>query len=339
MHNFRRYLILLTLSMLAVSSLLVMRGRIHFPGTPGPDFDWNIQRTHQDAISSLKPDLVLLGDSITEENVDMAMLADQSGLETYRMTFGGSASALWYLALKNNIVTASHYPKYLVILFRDTAMTAPGYRVQGKTFAALDELATPEDSLVIERSYLQSMNPLESLAETYFPPYEFRTTVRSTLDMHKYALPYLFLRCGKRCMDTATLNVFNFRNNAAPKGGSSLDLEENLLYSPAGLDFESQVDHSYLPEILRLCRENNIQLILVRAKIARFIDSSSEPRGLQEYFSRFEAYVVANGAKFADISGDPRVPLEDFIDSYHVQPEARPAYTQALIDALRSVLP
>lgn len=339
MHNFRRYLILLTLSMLAVSSLLVLRGRIPFPGTPGPDFDWNIQRTHQDAISSLKPDLVLLGDSIAEENVDMPMLTDQVGLETYRMTFGGSASALWYLALKNNIVTASHHPRYLVILFRDTEMTAPGYRVQGKTFAALDEIATPEDSLVIERSYLQSMNPLESLAETYFPPYAFRTTVRSTLDMHTYALPYLFLRCGKRCMDTAALNVFNFRNNAAPKGGGSLDLEENLLYSPAGLDFDSQVDLSYLPEILRLCRENNIQLILVRAKTARFIDSSTEPRGLREYLSRFEAYVVANGAKFVDISGDTRVPLEEFIDSYHVQPQARPAYTQALIDALRSVLP
>jgi hypothetical protein len=256
------------------------------------------------------------------------------------MTFGGSASALWYLALKNNIVTASHHPKYLVIIFRDSEMTAPGYRVQGKLFSALDELATPEDRIVVERAYLQTMNPLEALAETYFPIYGYRNTFHNTMDANIYALPYLAMRCGKRCTDAAMLKVFNFRNNAAAdQVGGSLDQEENLLYSAKALDFASQVDNSFLPDILRLCRENNIQLILVRAKSARFTSTSAEPRGLAEYLSAFEAYVEANGALYLDISGDTRVSLDEFIDSYHVKPAAQGRYTQSFIDALLQILP
>ena len=340
MYNFRRFILLLSLSLLVVSSFLVASGRVPFPGTPGPDFTPGVQTLHQEAISTLKPDLILLGDSIAEENVDMNMLSEQTGLKSYRMAFGGSASAMWYLAIKNNVVTASYHPKYLVILFRDSEMTAPGYRVQGKLFAALDEMGTPEDSIVIERSYLTTMNPLEKIAEIYFPPYGFRMSFRNMVDAHAYILPYLALRCGKRCVDAATLSVFNFRNNAAAdQVGGSLDQEENLLYSPRALDFDSQVNASFLPDILRLCRENNIQLILVRAKSARFPSPAAEPRGLADYLSHFKTYVEANGAWFVDISGDTRVSLDEFIDSYHVKPVAQARYTQMFIDGLMSVLP
>lgn len=340
MYNFRRFILILSLALLAVSFVLVKTGRVPFPGTPGPDFTPGIQTIHQEAISTLKPDLVLLGDSIAEENLDMTMISDQTGLETYRMTFGGSASALWYLAVKNNIVTASHHPQYLVIVFRDSEMTAPGYRVQGKLFSALDELATAEDGIVIERSYLRTMNPLESLAETYFPIYGFRSSFRNMMDLHMYALPYVTMRCGKRCVDGAALKVFNFRNNAAAdQVGGSLDQEENLLYSTDGLDFNARVDDSFLPDILQLCRENNIQLILVRAKSARFESPAAEPRGLAQYLSDFKTYVESNGAMYLDISADTRVSLDEFIDSYHVKPVAKERYTQIFIDALLSVLP
>ncbi|MBV6397193.1 MAG: hypothetical protein HFACDABA_02798 [Anaerolineales bacterium] len=340
MYNFQRFFLLFLGGVLASSALAVMGGRVPFPGTPGPDFTPGIETLHQNALAAQQPELVLLGDSIAEENLDMDMIAEQTGLSSYRMTFGGSASALWYLAVKNNIVTASHRPRYLVIVFRDSEMTAPGYRVQGKLFTALDELASPEDRVVIERSYLRTMNPLETFAETYFPLYGFRNFFRSAVDEHVYALPYIFLQCGKRCTDRAVLNVFNFKNNAAPdKVKGSLDPEENLLYSMEGLDFETQVDDSYLPDILRLCRENHIQLILVRAKSARFATPAEEPRGLKEYLKKFESYVEADGALYLDISAGPRVSLEDFIDAYHVQPQARARYTQMFIDALLSVLP
>lgn len=339
MSTFRRYFLLLILSLLVLSSALVVSRRVPFPGTPGPDFDARVQRMHTDAISDLRPDLVLLGDSIVGENVDDALLSEQIGLQTYPMSFGGSASALWYLALKNNILTASHHPKYLVILFRDSTLTAPGYRVQGKFSAALDELATPQDTLVIERAYLQTMNPLELFTEKYFPPYGYRFSFRARADANMYALPFAAMRCGKRCVDAAVLNVFNFQNAAPNRANASVDLEESLLYSPSALNFDSQVEQSFLPEILRLCKENNITPIFARAKTTRFPSPSAEPPGLRDYLGKLETYLSANGARFVDLSGDPRVTQEDFIDNFHVFPSARTRYTQMLADALRSVLP
>ena len=340
MYHFRRFSLLLFGAVLVFSALIVKGGRVPFPGTPGPEFTPDIETLHQDALDSLQPDLVLLGNSIVEENLDMDMIAGQTGLTSYRMAFGGSASALWYLALKNNIVTASHHPRYLVIMFRDSEMTAPGYHAQGKSFAALDKLASPADRIVIERAYLRTMNPLEMAAETYFPMYGFRNFFRNTMDGHMYALPYLALQCGRRCTDGAMLNVFNFKNNAAPNLVQvPLEPGEDLLYSPEGLDFDARVGDSFLPDILRLCRENGIQLIMVRAKSARFPSAAREPRGLDGYLSKFAAYVTANGARYLDISADTRVSLEDFIDAYHVQPQAQARYTQMFIDALLSALP
>jgi hypothetical protein len=338
MYNFRRTLILFLLAFLAVSALLVKFARVPFPGTPGPDFDNKVLRVHQETLNALQPELVLLGDSLAEENVDMNLLARQTGMTNYRMGFGGSASAMWYLAIKNNVVPASHHPKVLAILFRDSEMTAPNYRVAGKLFNALDEYATPEDTLVIERAYLQFMNPLDVFAETYIPPYAYRVSFGSIAEKHVYALPFLAMRCGKKCVDKALLDVFNFRNNAAPdEVGGTLDPEENLLYSPAALDFDAQVDKSFLPEIIRLCRENDIHLILVRAKTPRFA-RTSEPRGLPEYLAALEAYVNANGASYVDLSSNANLTLDDFIDNYHVLPKAQAKYTQALAEAILSVI-
>ena len=338
MYNFRRTLVLFVLAFVAASALVVRFGRVPFPGTPGPDFDAKVLRVHQEALNTLQPDLVLLGDSLAEENVNMDLLAQQTGLTNYRMGFGGSASAMWYLAIKNNVVPASHHPKYLVILFRDSEMTAPNYRVSGKLFNGLDEYATPEDTLVVERAYLQFMNPLDAFAETYIPPYAYRISFGSLMEKHVYALPFLAMRCGKKCVDNAMLEVFNFRNNAAPdEVGGTLDPEENLLYSRSALDFEAQVDKSFLPEIIRLCNENDIHLILVRAKTPRFA-RTSEPRGLNEYLAALQAYVNANGASYVDLSTDPRLTLDDFIDNYHVLPQSQGKYTQALAELLLSVM-
>jgi len=338
MYNFRRTFLLFFAALFAVSFAVVKFARVSFPGKPGPTFNDKVLRIHQEAISSLKPDLVLIGDSLAEENVDMDMLAQQTGLTDYRMGFGGSASALWYLAIKNNVVPAAYHPKYLVILFRDSELTAPNYRVQGKLFSALDQYAATDDTLVIERAYLQFMNPLDVFAETYLPPYAYRVQFSSIAEKNVYALPFLLMHCGKKCTDNALLDVFNFRNNAAPDVvGGSLDPEEHLLYSPSGLDFESQVDKSFLPEIIRLCNENDIHLILVRAKTPRFT-GTSKPRGLNEYLAALEAYVEANGASYLDLSAYASLTIADFIDNYHVLPEAQGKYTQALAEALLTVI-
>jgi hypothetical protein len=140
-------------------------------------------------------------------------------------------------------------------------------------------------------------------------------------------------------VDGSLIQVFNFKNAAPNRSNSSADLEEYMLYAAGALDFNARVQDSFLPEIIRLCNENHIQLVLVRAKTARFASPAMEPSGLDQYMTDLEAYLANNGVLFADISHDPRIRLDDFVDNFHVYPASREKYTDVLGDALRSILP
>jgi hypothetical protein len=134
------------------------------------------------------------------------------------------------------------------------------------------------------------------------------------------------------------MNIFNFRTIAPPAANDPIAQEESILYSAHSLDFAAQVDASFLPEIIRLCRERGIQLIFVRGKTISFADLP-KPRGLDAYILDLQDYLTTNGASFADLEADARLGTADYIDRFHVHLEARETYTEMLAEALRPLLP
>ena len=200
-------------------------------------------------------------------------------------------------------------------------------------------LAGTNEELLIQRSYLTRINPLEKFARTYFPLYTFGSQAQSTVDIvARYRLSHSLLHCGKRCVDTAFLNVFSFRTLAPPAADDPVAQEETVLYTGGALDFQSRVDNSFLPEIIRMCRENGIQLILVRGKTISFV-GIPEPAGLRDYMQELENYLTENGVRYADLEPDSRLGASEFIDRFHVIPEARGTYTQMLAEAVIPLLP
>ena len=93
------------------------RGWVPFPAQAGPDFDAEIDMTQRDQIDAQKPQVILLGDSMVEENVDLPALSDALGRTIHRISYPGAASAMWYLSIRNNILLSEHRPQALVILF------------------------------------------------------------------------------------------------------------------------------------------------------------------------------------------------------------------------------
>jgi hypothetical protein len=335
MKYFRRYFILFVITIALLSVLIVAGGQLEFPGQVGPHFDAKVDMTHRDGIAAEQPQLVLLGDSMAEENVDTPALSEALGQTVYTISYPGSASALWYLSIKNNITQSPYKPKALIILFRDTTLTTPEYRVSA--LEEIDSLAGPDEQTLIQRAYIDFMNPLEKSAKKYFPLYGFSPEIRSGVDyLNRYLAPHFLLRCGKRCVDTGFLNIFSFRTMAAPAVNDPIGQAESILYTDQALDFYGQVEHSFLPEMIRLCSENGIQLILVRGKTISFADIP-EPAGLQGYIRDLQAYLTENGVLFADLEPDPRLDTSDYIDRFHVIPEARETYTQMMLDALHSL--
>ena len=339
MKNFWRFIFILILTVTLLSALVVSRGRVKFPGQAGPGFDAAVDMTHRDEIAREKPEIVLLGDSMVEENLIPAAFSEALGRKVYTVSYPGSASAMWYLSVKNNILASPHKPKALILLFRDSTLTTPYYRVNGNFIPALDLLAGTNETVLLQRSYLTRINPLEKFARTYLPIFTFGAQAQSMVDIvARYRLSHSLLHCGKRCVDTAFLNIFSFRTLAPPAADDPVAREETILYTDGALDFYSRVDDSYLPEIIRMCRENGIQLILVRGKTISFV-GIPEPIGLSGYMQELEIYLTENSVRYADLEPDSRLGTAEFIDRFHVIPEARGTYTQMLAEAVIPLLP
>jgi hypothetical protein len=319
--------ILLTL---IVASWIVIPARynISYPRDVRPQFDKYIRRNYVNAIEAQHPDIVLLGDSMLYPAVNQTVLSERLNKKIMAVGLPGSASTLWYLIVKNNILEAQSPPKYLAIFFRDTMMTVPGYRVTGRYFEQIDEFAGPKDGELIKRAYLNQMNPLEKLAEAWFPPFGSRWSIRRGIDSRiRYTLPSLKLGCEQACMDNAMEVVFGDMNMARNFLSDALAAADDYLYSNTALNFDQQIGESFLPELIQLTRERNIQLILVRMRILRFVVPGSEPPGLSKYNQGLSDYLAANGVIYLDYSRETRLSHDEFADPLHMNSAGQAIFT------------
>ena len=336
--TFLRYFILLLAALVILSSVIVAKGLGQFPAPPGPRFDNLIDTTHSDTIAKQCPDAILLGNSMVGVNVDTAALSNSLGKSLYPIVYNGSASALWYLSIKNNILASPCKPRAIIVLFRDTILTVPQYNVNGNYVETLDTLAHAEEHLLIERAYVNFANPFDLFAQRYLPPYRLGNEARIHINnLLQYFPPRLF-HCDQPCVDANFQKTFNFLALMAPRNIDAAAQIESSLYSERALDFHGQVEQSFLPEIIRMCRENGVHLILVRGKTVYF-DSHPKPAALDEYMRDLKEYLSQNKVSFEDLELDTHLTAKDFADPFHVFPEARSIYTQMLVKALSPLLP
>jgi hypothetical protein len=280
--------------------------------------------------------MVMLGDSTLLDGVDPDRLSELTGIEVASFDAPGSASAFWYLVLKNNIVEAEHKPKYVLILFRDTILTAPGYRVHGSYFVQLDEFARRNEPVLLERAYLNLMNPLEKFAEGTFPLYAARVQIRQKTDaMIRYSLTS-WLGCNKECNDKSMYEVFTSADLEPGQLQNAIAAAEGYLYAERQLDFERQINISFLPEMIRLTEENNIQLILVRLKT--LITDEQDTRAIERYTGDLSRYLAGQDVVFLDFGGDPRLINEYYADALHLTRQGEALFTEMLAERLRVAL-
>lgn len=339
MRAFLRYLLCLVIFVGAFSAFILLRYGAAYPKPVGPSLDDDYKRLDATRIEETQPRVVLVGDSILALSVDPPGLAREMNVPVYGIGIPGSASAVWYLVIKNDVVPASGpRPDLLVLIARDTILTRPGYRVYGSYFSQIDEYATSDEPELIQRAYINLMNPLDNLAEGYFPIYGSRWRVRETLDYYlRYTMTSLLLDCGRGCTSEAMSHVFEAANMEQNILGDAVDAAETYLYTAEAFNFADQVDRSFLPEIIRLCKENGIQLVVVRTKTLRY-SQTSEPAALKRYIEDLSAYLKANDVALLDFSHDPRIKEEYFIDPLHLNPAGRDIFTQMLAEALTPLL-
>ncbi len=333
MRFFLKFSLILALLILAASVILPSRYEMTYPRNPGPELDRQVRTNYLEYIEANHPQIVLLGDSTLNLGVDASALAQQTGKSVYSMGIPGSASALWYLLLKNNIADASYKPETVLVVFRDSILTAPGYRVHGSYFDLVDEYARRNEPVFIQNSFVNLMNPLEVMAEKYFPLYVSRADIRSSIDAHvRYFAPSLF-GCDEDCTDYALGEIFAGADLEPKALVNAVGAAESYLYTPDQLDFDSQVNDSFLPEMLRIANENNIQLVFVRIRV---LSHGVDPK-VDAYVGSLTSYLNENQALILDYGNDARLTNELFRDSIHLSDKGKVLFTQILANGLNEL--
>src|SRR5688572_508745 len=339
MHEFKQYLISLIVLTGLVSGYVFFFYADEYPFPIGAQFDPHIRNKYEQMLNREEPEILVLGDSVAETNVDKNLMTQASGKRVSVISESGAGSALLYLILKNNIADANPKPEYLIILFRDTVLTSTAFRVQGNFFAMMDEFAGADDDLVLQLAIRDRMNPFEKLAEAYVPPFWGRSKLQASLVSRVLYLPTRALfGCNLECSDEAMNKVFGNQNFDPDQFNRAINLAEGFLYTDENLDFENQIDRSFLPEIIRLCKENDIKLILVRTKTLRFSREVPEPPALNEYIDDLNSYARRNDVPLIDFAHSNRLPPSLFTDINHLNSNGKMVFTEMLAEAIGPML-
>jgi len=336
--RFRYYLFFAIVLVVSLSVLIPNHYNLPYPKPPGPLLDEDVHKGAQQIINQSKPAIILLGDSVLDSGVDAQSLSALTGQGVYKLAIHGSTSAIWYLSIKNNIVTARHKPAYVVILFRGSMLTTPEYRTTGTYQVLIDELSTPDDHLLIELAYVNQMTWLERTLDQYFPLYAHRQLVRNSIEEKiKYPLSERLTGYEEAAVDEAINIVFGDPDIALLN--AIINNVDSYLYHPDKLDFEAQLPRSFLPEIVRLCQENDIQLVLVRTKVEQYPTPETQPEGMNEYLQSLTAYAEQNSVIFFDLGFDPRIAPEYFSDAIHLTGDGQHILTEILAEKMNSLNP
>ncbi len=302
-------------------------------------FDAAIQKGGRNAIAELKPEIVLIGDSVLYTGVENSDLTKYLGAQTYMIAVPGSGSAIWYLILKNLVIASGHSPRFVVIPFNDTLLTLPSFRTTGHYFFVVDEYAGRNEPLVLQKAYLNAMNPLDKAAEQYLPLYSARWELREALNRRLRYSPAGMFGCAQACADAALGALFSKEEMSNINSGSRPIFDSATVYTRAAFDFNARVGDSFLPDMLQLAKQHHITMVFVRMKNMYYPTVESEPPGLTQYIRNLESYLAEyDNARFITLAHDSRIPGSYFADAVHFTAEGRAAFTKILADELSQFL-
>jgi hypothetical protein len=317
---------------------LPARFDMQYPAPLAPEFDVSQKLGHLEYLETSRPELVLIGDSQLFLGIDRERLSADLGLDAYKIAIPGSGSAIWYLVMKNSVVEASHTPRLVVVTFRDTLLTLPDYRVNGRYFDLVDDFAKRSEPVLLQLAYINQMSPAEMVAERYMPLYSARREIREGLDRAlRYDLPALS-GCDAACADTAVESVFGRERLDPAALSAAVDAAQQSMFTPAAFDFDERVGRSFLPEIIQLASERGIKIAFVRMKTLIYPTPASEPPAMSRYMQRLRTYIEVHGAAFVDFGHDERLRPELFFDEMHFTSDGAAVFTDLLAAELEPIL-
>ncbi len=289
-----------------------------------------------------QPEYIAIGNSMMFSRFDMTpeKLNALTGHKFFFILRGGSTTAAWYLTLKNVVAASGVHPKLVFFFFRNTELTSPLVNTAGQNAPYLNSLRGPKEPLV--DLLLQPPPARDGLFDGLVD------RVGLWLDgphgVYHYAgakdavqqrLSNLAMKAGglkgRRLAVQDRFSLTHLRYDVPADISANDEAKDGTFdpYQSLSKDYVNPEEHSFLPPIMDVARENGYKLLFFRVK--RRPDSPdgiavSEPADMRGYVERLQHWIEVRGGLFYDETYDPNIRLEIYNDGDHVGEEHRDWY-------------
>jgi len=286
-------------------------------------------------MSQSHPECVFIGNSMMYTRIDPTTLQGLIGSDAIYFIYShGSASAHWYLNLKNYIAPLKTKPKKVFIFFRDNNLTLPNLQTTGKYEDALLTTAHAKepllDALLLKHNSFK--DKVFSLFARAYPSLNKNRTYNGKLSK----LIAVALTGGKTSADQLLanindrLNVKHFRDFGVTPPTTEVAYDE--------LDFATSYQKSFLPHIIDLAKENNVELVFIRVKRRPTGEASHEFKThLNMYMANLRSYIEANAMQLIDFNDTPGLTLDKYGEGDHIGKEYLVWYTELFYNKTKQI--
>ena len=272
-----------------------------------------------------KPIVMLLGNSMLGEGIDNQQLNKYFEETISKFDIGGSATAVWYLMLKNFVFQATHQPKTLVIFFRDQFLTQPTYRTTGDYKRKLFRYASKDEPLIASKVF----GDLSNQTFGRLPIYKYKTYFADDIDT-------LLKQTVGQPLDIEVTKLERMLNRSFSTEKMRLEdvtksqqiAEEYSQFDAEFFDFNKQLGRSLLPHIIEIVQENGVELIFVRVKKRCYADGKEQPANLVKYMSDLESYLNEKNITLIDYTDFSKLKPSHYVDGDHLNDVGRNIFTK-----------
>lgn len=284
----------------------------------------------REAIEEKQPEMVLIGNSMLRAGVDEDALSQATGWSVEKSYSNGSASAWWYLYVKNVLGKTQHCPRVAVIFFRDHFLTDPDFRIDGpyaEPIRTISESDEPVLKTVLgpHLSFWDSpLTWLPQAAKRYWDGRAMKASAR-------------VMGVSRGFQQRSMAAVFD-EERMIPELITQQQLASEQCSEGERCDFAARVEASFLPLILEELDSRGIRPVFVRIKRRRDVDPEREPAALKPYLLELQAYLEARGARLYDFSHEDSILEEHYGPGDHLNPTGQALFTALLADTLQPAL-
>jgi len=287
---------------------------------------------HIDTLKDANPVAVIMGDSMAGR-VDPVRLGELLDGKISTLVEPATGSGWWYLAFKNYIVPSGIHPKWVFVIFRDTNLTDPMFRLLEPYRGKVDWVAhdtEPELNDIVGQRLQGPWHRVHTAADETYQP------TRTGTGLGPHPAPGLARvavghRTRQRLLDS--LNAVFGLEHLRPISQADIDAADDR-----DADFAANINASFLPKWVELAQAKQLRVCFIKV-LRRPVDGHPPPESaaLQQYTKDLRAWLTARGMVFFDDRDNPAMAALEYADGDHLAGVSMTPYAELLAAELEKI--